>query len=65
MALPITKKMSDVYAGANTSAIALMLSKMGKLSFPLLLITLNVLTKGEITIVSNEMVFAPTGFYST
>jgi hypothetical protein len=31
LALPVTKKMNDVYAGANASAIALMLSKMGKL----------------------------------
>jgi hypothetical protein len=30
LALPVTKKMSDVYAGANASAIALMLSKMGE-----------------------------------
>ncbi|CAB4001484.1 transport Sec24B, partial [Paramuricea clavata] len=28
LALPVTKKMNDVYAGANASAIALMLSKM-------------------------------------
>ena len=30
LALPVSKKMSDIYAGANASAIALMLSKMGR-----------------------------------